>query len=131
MASRVLELFIQLIKVHRFGGGQRRDKFCDGVVKLTRELNNAKRGCDSQNKRVYIGPGRDGSSDDEISVDVKFYPANTRINTPQSWKDAGYLKTTFGYWPPEDSPNNTELGEWLVVDNQASLDTTFTFDGGG
>jgi hypothetical protein len=65
-------------------------------------MNQAKRGCENQNKRVYIGPGRDGSSEDKISVDCKFYPANTKIHSPQQWRDAGYLKTTFGYWPPED-----------------------------
>ena len=27
-----------------------------------------------KNKRVYIGPGRDGSSDDKIPIDLKFAP---------------------------------------------------------
>ena len=82
---------IQRIRITRFGGEMKRSKFCDGVITMTKEMIQAKRGCETQNKRVYIGPGRDGSSDDKISVDCKFYPANTKINIPQPWKDAGVL----------------------------------------
>ena len=79
--------FFQRIRITRFGSELKRDKFCNGVIQMTKEMNQAKRGCESQNKRVYIGPGRDGSSEDKISVDCKFYPANTKIHSPQQWKE--------------------------------------------
>ena len=36
-----------------------------------------------KNKRIYIGPGRDGSSDDKIPVDLKFDPQNTFVSYSQ------------------------------------------------
>ena len=43
-----------------------------------------------KNKRIYIGPGRDGSSDDKISVGLKFEPLNTKVTSTKVWKDEGY-----------------------------------------
>ncbi len=40
-----------------------------------------------KNKRVYIGPGRDGSSDDKIPIDLKFAPLTTKIAWNKTWKD--------------------------------------------
>ena len=48
-----------------------------------------------KNKRIYIGPGRDGSSVDKLSVDLKFDPFNTKMTIPKIWRDEGYVKTTF------------------------------------
>ena len=38
-----------------------------------------------RNKRIYIGPGRDGSSDDKISIDCKFENDNTKVPFSRSW----------------------------------------------
>ena len=40
-------------------------------------------------KRIYIGPGRDGSSYDKISVDLKFDPLNTYVIYNRLWRDTG------------------------------------------
>ena len=50
------------------------------------------RGKDS-NKRLYLGPGRDGSSDNKISVDVKFWSNSTKITENPYLKALGYCKT--------------------------------------
>ena len=72
----------------------------DGMVQHVRELQIAKNKeraliRRAQNKRIYIGPGRDGKTDDKISVDVKFDPSTTKITCPANWKSMGYRKTTF------------------------------------
>ena len=65
------------------------------------------------NKRIYIGPGRDGSSDDKIAVDCKFNPQNTKITFSKSWERAGYKKTTFAYSLGKDSWDLIEHNEAL------------------
>ena len=50
----------------------------------------------TRNKRIYIGPGRDGSSEDKISIDCKFYPQNTKVTYPHKWLHGGIKKTTSG-----------------------------------
>ena len=52
-----------------------------------------------KNKRVYIGPGRDGSSDDKLSIDMKFAPISTKVTFNKTWKEQGYRKTSFGQLP--------------------------------
>ena len=67
----------------------------------------------SKNKRIYIGPGRDGSSDDKISVDLKFEPNNTSITYNKIWRETGYVKSSFAYYP--------DLGGWKRVEDEADL----------
>jgi len=51
----------------------------------------------TSNKRIYIGPGRDGTSDDKIPIDCKFDPQNTSVPYNKRWNEEGYLKTTYSY----------------------------------
>ena len=47
------------------------------------------------NERICIGPGRDGSADDKVAVDLKFAPTNTKATSHKMSKEQGYVKTTF------------------------------------
>jgi hypothetical protein len=69
-----------------------------------------------KNKRIYIGPGRDGSSDDKIPIDLKFAPNNTKVAFNKTWKDQGYRKTSFGLFEDVDSE------QWKIIEEQESID---------
>ena len=78
-----------------------------------------------KNKRFYIGPGRDGSSGDKISVDVKF---NTTATTPiipfnKFLKKQGYVKSSFGYVQDKE----TRCEAWNVLEDQVELDSNKLF----
>ena len=61
--------------------GQERADFCNSAFKHLEGLDK------TTNKRIYIGSGRDGSSDDEISIDCKFAPTSTRVTYTRMWKE--------------------------------------------
>ena len=65
------------------------------------------------NKRIYLGPGRDGSSDDKIPINCKFESNNTKITFNKNWPSQGYVKSSFVV---ED-----EGDEWKLVENQVYL----------
>ena len=67
-----------------------------------------------KNKRIYIGPGRDGSSEDKIAVDCKFQSATTKINYSTVWIDWGYRKSSFVL--PEEGDEN-----WKMIEDQAEM----------
>ena len=48
-----------------------------------------------KNKRIYLGPGRDGSSDDKIPVDCKFDSQSTKITFNTAGPSHGYVKSSF------------------------------------
>ena len=72
----------------------------------------------ASNKRLYLGPGRDGSSDNKISVDVKFYSDSTKVTENPYLKSLGYCKTSFAY----ERDAETQKDEWIVIEDQAELD---------
>ena len=47
-----------------------------------------------KNERIYIGPGRDGSSDDKISIDCKFASQNTKVTYRNICAQEGSFQTT-------------------------------------
>jgi len=73
-----------------------------------------------KNKRLYIGPGRDGSSNDKIAVDVKFDSRSTKPIMPENkfLRNQGYVKTSFGYEQDEETLTET----WTVIEDQVELD---------
>ena len=91
--------------------GEQRTTFCEGVFNHLGDLGKFK------NKRIYIGPGRDGSSDDKIPVDGKYDPKNTRTAFNKTWKAAGYVKTSYGLYT---QPDGSE--QWKPVEVQVALD---------
>ena len=70
-----------------------------------------------RNKRIYIGPGRDGSSDDKISVDCKFEPRNTKVAFSKTWRAQGFVKTSYAYVETA----NEGKGAWKLVQDQEDL----------
>ena len=75
------------------------------------------------NKRLYIGPGRDGSSDDKISVDVKFDSRTTKITENKFLRAQGYVKTSFAFERDEE----TQTDSWRVIEDQVELDNEQLF----
>jgi hypothetical protein len=73
----------------------------------------------SKNKRIYIGPGRDGSSDDKISIDCRFDPQNTKITYNKVWAHQGFVKTSYAYFEPS---NFQVHPEWKLVEDEVNLD---------
>ena len=73
------------------------------------------------NKRLYLGPGRNGSSDNKISVDVKFYSNSTKITENPYLKAQGYCKTSFAY----ERDAETQVDNWYVIEDQAELDNEY------
>jgi hypothetical protein len=73
----------------------------------------------TKNKRIYIGPGRDGSSDDKIAVDCKFGAHNTTVPYNKSWGNLDYRKTTFKF------DEHTE--EWTMIEDQKFLRSSIYF----
>ena len=72
----------------------------------------------ASNKRLYLGPGRDGSSDNKVSVDVKFYSNSTKVTENPYLKSLGYCKTSFAY--KRDAEKQKD--EWIIIEDQAELD---------
>ena len=85
----------------------------DNCVQHVRDM----RGKDS-NKRLYLGPGRDGSSDNKVSVNVKFYSNSTKITENPYLISQGFCKTSFAY----ERDAETQTDEWQVVEDQVTLD---------
>ena len=85
----------------------------DNCVQHVRDM----RGKDS-NKRLYLGPGRDGSSDNKVSVNVKFHSNSTKITENPYLKSQGFCKTSFAY----ERDAETQTDEWQVVEDQVTLD---------
>ena len=75
------------------------------------------------NKRLYLGPGRNGSSDNKISVDVKFHSNSTKITENPYLKSQGYCKTSFAY----ERDAETQTYNWQVIEDQAELDNEETY----
>ena len=71
--------------------GSERANFLEDVFQHVEEQRQFA-GRDQKNKRIYIGPGRDGSSNDKISIDCKFDPQNTRVTFSKVWKQQGFVK---------------------------------------
>ena len=72
----------------------------------------------ASNKRLYLGPGRNGSSDNKISVDVKFHSNSTKVTENPYLKSQGYCKTSFAY----ERDAETQKDEWIIIEDQAELD---------
>ena len=71
-----------------------------------------------KNKRLYIGPGRDGSSEDKISVDCKFESRTTKVqHISKALKSQDYVKASFIF----------DNDEWTLVEDQVDLDTDTPF----
>ena len=70
------------------------------------------------NKRLYIGPGRDGSSDDKLAVNCKYMPHNTEVPRNKVWETLGYRKTTYGEYEDQG---------WVLMENQRRLDHKIEF----
>ena len=72
-----------------------------------------------KNKRLYIGPGRDGTSFDKISVDVKFHSRNTQPMMPENkfLRQQGCVKSSFGYELDEETQTDT----WIVLEDQVDM----------
>ena len=75
------------------------------------------RGKDS-NKRLYIGPGRDGTSDNKISVDVKFNSSSTKVAENPYLMEQRYCKTSFAYG--RDAKSKIET--WQNIEDQEEID---------
>ena len=88
----------------------------DNCVQHVRDL----RGKDS-NKRLYIGPGRDGSSDNKISVDVKFNSNSTKVAENPFLKEQGYCKTSFAY----GRDAKTQVDTWQIIEDQEELENEY------
>ena len=74
-----------------------------------------------KNKRIYIGPGRDGSSDDKVSIDCKFFPQNTKVSFNKLWAEQGFVKTTYACFRDDNS-------EWRIIEDQTDLRSEVRFD---
>ena len=77
----------------------------------------------TKNKRIYIGPGRDGSSDDKIPIDCKFSPMSTAIAFVKKWEADGYVKTTCAQY----ESNTDRDDEWSTIEDEEPLKTVTTF----
>ena len=78
-----------------------------------------------KNKRLYIGPGRDGSSYDKISVDVKFDSRSTKPIMPENkfLRSQGCVKTSFGY----ELDTETQTDTRTVIEDQVDMDNERVF----
>ena len=85
----------------------------DNCVQHVRDL----RGKDS-NKRLYIGPGRDGSSDNKISVDVKFNSSSTKVAENPYLMEQSYCKTSFAY----GRDANSKIKTLQNIEDQEEID---------
>ena len=72
----------------------------------------------TQSRRIYLGPGRDGSSDDKIPVNCKFHSRSTRITYNKTWPSQGYVRSSFAL--------EAEGSEWQLVEDQVRLDDVTT-----
>jgi hypothetical protein len=66
------------------------------------------------NKRIYIGPGRDGSSEDKMPINIKFDPQNTEVPRNKNWGQQNYKKISFAWYDGED--------DWDIVECQHPLE---------
>ena len=73
------------------------------------------------NKRLYLGTGRDGSSDNKVSVDVKFCSNTTKIVENPFLKAQGYCKTSFAF----ERDAETQADTWQVIEDQVELDNEY------
>ena len=69
----------QFLGLHGVDNHELRSEFFGHVFDHLKDLGKEK------NKRIYIGPGRDGSSSDKISIDCKFDPQNTKVTSSRAW----------------------------------------------
>jgi len=110
------KVFENFLLTNEDGGGSRAE-FCNSAFKHLEDLGKSK------NKRIYIGPGRDGSSDDKISIDLKFDPTSTKVTSSRMWKEQGYVKTTFVHVVGNHHNNIDEDYElWALAEGQATID---------
>ena len=93
---------------------EERNYFCKQVFSHIKDLGKEK------NKRIYIGPGRDGSSNDKISIDCKFNPQNTKVPFNKVWGQQGFRKTTYACFEDDDS-------QWKLIEDQADLKSEIHF----
>lgn len=84
---------------------QDRVYFMEGCFKHLSDLGK------ERSKRIYIGPGRDGSSDDKISVDCKFQSSTTKVQYSKTWQRQGLVKTSFIY----------QNDEWELIEDQVEI----------
>ena len=71
------------------------------------------------NKRIYIGPGREGSSEDKMPINIKFDPQNIEVPRNKNWGQQNYKKTSFAWYDGED--------DWDIVECQHPLDHKVEF----
>ena len=79
--------------------------FCDSCFKCLEDWKREK------NKRIYIGPGKDGSSNDKISIECRFNSVNNYLTYSDTWKGRDYRKTTF----------ELHDGEWICAENRVDV----------
>ena len=79
----------------------------------------------TKNKRIYIGPGRDGSSNDKISIDCKYAPLNTKVSSSKIWKEQGFVKSSYAYFETKAEPTGSPVGDgkWRCIEGGANLDS--------
>ena len=100
--------------------GDNRTTFLESVFQHVEEQRQFARK-EQKNRRIYIGPGRDGSSTDKISIDCKFSPQNTGVTFNKLWKAQGFAKTTFAYVEEpkidhgKQQPWTPGQGRWKVI----------------
>ena len=97
---------------------EQRNWIMDNCVQHARDMRGK-----ASNKRLYLGPGRNGSSDNKISVDVKFHSNSTKVADNPYLKQQGYCKTSFAY----ERDAETQKDEWSIIEDQAELDHEETF----
>ena len=79
--------------------------FCDSCFKCLEDWKQEK------NKRIYIGPGKDSSSNDKISIECRFNPVNNYLTYCDTCKGRDYRKTTF----------ELHDGEWICTENKVDV----------
>ena len=85
------------------------DEMLDSILRHLEDIKS------SRNKRIYIGPGRDGSSDDKIAVDCKIDPRNTSIPYNKEWARKDYVKSTYAHI--EKMPDYGEGDDWKLIED--------------
>ena len=76
----------------------------------------------ASNKRIYIGPGKDGTTDDKIAVEVRFDSSTTKVTTPATWKAEGYKKTS---WIKVDRTDDSPI--WTMIEDSVPLEEVKDF----
>ena len=100
---------------------EKRIEFCSKISDHVKDLGKGK------NKRLYIGPGKEDSTDDKIAVDRKIGPKNTKVEFNRAWHQHGYKKTSFGLFSVRDE-DGKKRGVWTLIERQVDLDKTLDLE---